>query len=131
MGAAEKLSWRDVRIGIDALSTVIRQRHERASDPGVLRLLLHITRAHMLQQHSTAAPGTVTWSDPLVLDVELVKLLWDELTDEERVEGERQFIAEHGPKCMAYNCPLPVRYAQLALGRQPNWELRIGRGKHK
>lgn len=124
---AEKLTWKDVRLGIDTLSVVIRQRHARASDPGVLRLLLHILRAHMLQQHSTAAPGTVAWSDPLVLDAQLVKLLWDELTDDERIEGERQFIAEHGPKCLLYNCPLPVRYAQLALGRQPTWELSVGR----
>jgi len=125
--AAEKLTWKDVRLGIDALSTEIRRRHAQASDPGVIRFLLHITRAHMIQQRSGVFAGEVMWSDPLVLDVQLVKLLWEELSDDERTDGERQFIAMHGPKCLLYNCPLPVRYAQLALGRQPTWELSVGR----
>lgn len=121
------LTWKDVHIGIELWSSVVRSVHARSSEPGVLRLLLHVTRAHMLQQRSMILPGEVTWSDPLVLDIQLIKLLWDELTDDERAEGERQFLQKHGPKCMVYNCPLPVRYAQLALGRRPTWELRVGR----
>lgn len=84
--------------------------------PRGLRERLHFARAKLVQFRAAIPAGRVEWSDPLAVDVQLCELLWGELSDAERDEGEEAFRGHHG-FCTLPSCPWVRAFAQTTPRR--------------
>ncbi len=91
---SESITWAEFKAS--AAAWLGDSRAALPTSPVQIRIRRHVATALLIAECDGIPAGLVDWSHPGAQRLQLAQLEWDCLTEEERIEGEREFRASHG-----------------------------------